>query len=60
MKLGAMLCRDTKDRRVMVESFNKAWSTGEENGKPLQHLCLESPMSSMKRQKDMTLKDATG
>ena len=33
------------------------WSTGEGNGKPLQHSCLENPMNSMKRQKDMTLKD---
>ena len=33
------------------------WSTGEENGKPLQYSCLENPMNSMKRQKDMTLKD---
>ena len=33
------------------------WSTGEGNGKPLQYACLENPMNSMKRQKDMTLKD---
>ena len=33
------------------------WSTGEENGKPLQYACLENPMNSMKRQKDRTLKD---
>ena len=33
------------------------WSTGEGNGKPLQYSCLENPMNSMKRQKDMTLKD---
>ena len=32
-------------------------STGEENGKPPQYSCLEYPMNSMKRQKDMTLKD---
>ena len=32
-------------------------STGEGNGKPLQYSCLENPMNSMKRQKDMTLKD---
>ena len=30
---------------------------GEGNGKPLQYSCLENPMNSMKRQKDMTLKD---
>ena len=33
------------------------WSTGEGNGKPLQYSCLKSPMNSMKRQKDRTLKD---
>ena len=33
------------------------WSTGEENGKPLQHSCLENPMNGMKRQKDRKLKD---
>ena len=29
----------------------------EGNGKPLQYSCLENPMNTMKRQKDMTLKD---
>ena len=28
-----------------------------ENGKPLRYSCLENSMNSMKRQKDMTLKD---
>ena len=28
-----------------------------ENGKPLQYSCLENHMNSMKKQKDMTLKD---
>ena len=41
----------------MEESLNKTWSTGEENGKPLQYSCLENAMNSMKRQKDRTLKD---
>ena len=41
----------------MVESSDKKWSTGEGNGKPLEYYFLESPMNSMKRQKDMTLKD---
>jgi len=31
-------------------------STGEGNSKPLQDSCLESPMNSMKRKKDRTLK----
>ena len=43
--------------QVMVESSDKTWSTGEGNGKPLQYSCLKSPMNSMKRQKDRTLKD---
>ena len=33
------------------------WSTGEGNGKPLQHSCLEDSMNSIKRPKDRTLKD---
>ena len=41
----------------MVESSDKTWTTGEGNGKLLQHSCLENPMKSMKRQKDRTLKD---
>ena len=41
----------------MVESSDKTWSTGEGNGKPLQYSCLENPMNSLNRQKDMTLKD---
>ena len=40
-----------------MESFDKTWSTGEGNIKPLQHSCLENPVKSMKRQKDRTLKD---
>ena len=36
----------------MIETL----STGE-YGKPLQYSCLENAMSSMKRQKDRTLKD---
>ena len=52
-----MPCRATQDGQVMVESSNKMWSTGEGNGKPLQYSCLENAMNSMKRQKDMTLKD---
>ena len=40
-----------------MESSDKTWSTGERNGKPLQYSCFENPMNSMKRQKDMVLKD---
>jgi len=50
-------CRATQDGRVMVESSDQMWSTGEGNGKPLQYSCLENPMNSMKRQKDRTVKD---
>ena len=47
----------TEDRQVMVERFDRMWSTGEGNGKPLQDSSLENPMNSMKRQKVMTLKN---
>ena len=50
MKLWARPCRVTQNRRVMVESSDKMWSTGEGNGKPLQYSFLENPMDSMKRQ----------
>ena len=52
-----MQCRTNQDGQVMVESSDKTRSTGEGNGKPLQYSCLENPVNSMKRQKDMTLKD---
>ena len=38
----------TQDRRVVVERSDRMWSTGEENGKPLQYSCLENPMNSVK------------
>ena len=34
----------------MAERPDRARSTGEGNGKPLQYSCLENPMYSMKRQ----------
>ena len=37
-------------------SVLKTWYTVEGNGRPLQHSCLENPMNSLKRQKEMTLK----
>jgi len=43
-------------KQVMLESSDKTWSTREGNGKPHQYSCLENPMNSKKRQKDMTLK----
>ena len=56
VKLWAMPHRATQDGQVIVETSDETWSTGEGNGKPLQHSCLENPMNSMKRQKDMTVK----
>ena len=50
-------CGATQDGRVMVERSDRAWSTGEGNGKPLQYSCLEKPMNSMKRQNDRILKE---
>ena len=46
----------TEDWQVMVERFDRMWSTGEGNGKPLQYSCLENPMNSMKMQNDRILK----
>ena len=52
-----MPCGATQDGWVMVEMSARMWSTGEENGKPLQFSCLENPMNSMKRRKDRTVKE---
>ena len=40
-----------------MESCEKTWSTGDRNGKSLQYSCLENSMNSIKKQRDMTLKD---
>ena len=52
-----MPCGATQDCRVIVERSDRMWSTGEENGKPLQYACLENPMNSMKRQNGRILKE---
>ena len=52
-----MPCRAIQDKRVMMESSDKTWSTGEGNGKPLQYSCLENLMNSMKKQNDRILKE---
>ena len=52
-----MPCRATQDGWVIVGSSDKTSSTGEGNSKPLLYSSLENPMNSMKKQKDMTLKD---
>ena len=47
----------TQDGQVMVESSDKMWPTGNENGKPLQYSCLENPMKSMKMQNNRILNE---
>ena len=43
------------DGRVMVESSDKTWSTGEGNGKPLQYSCLEIPMNLLLLETELTV-----
>ena len=50
-------CGTTQDGWVMVERSVRMWSTGEGNGKPLQHSCLENTMNSMKRLNDRIPKE---
>ena len=50
-------CGATQDGRVMVERFDRMWSTGEGNSKRLQYSCLEKPMNSMKRHNYRILKE---
>ena len=50
-------CGAAQDGQVRVERSDKMWSTGEENGKPLQYSYLENPMNSMKRQNYRILKE---
>ena len=52
-----MPCGATQDGQVIMERSDRMWTTGEGNGKPLQHSCLENLMNSMKRQKDRTLRN---
>ena len=49
--------RATQDAQVMVEKSDRAWSTGEGSGKPLQYSCLENSMNSRKRQNDKIPKE---
>ena len=42
VELWAMPCRATQDGRVMVESSDRMWSTGEGNGKPLRYFFLRT------------------
>ena len=52
-----MPCGATQDGWVMVERFDRMWSTEEGNGKALQYSFLENPMNSMERQNDRILKE---
>ena len=52
-----MASGDSQEGRVMVERSDRMWSTGEGNGNPLQHSCLENTMNSMKRKNDRILKE---
>ena len=45
-----MPLRATQDGWVIAESSDRMWSTGGQNGKPLQYSCLENPMNSIKRE----------
>ena len=50
-------CGATQDGWVMVDRSVRMQSTGEGNGKPLQHSCLENTMNSMKRLNDRIPKE---
>ena len=52
-----MPCGATRDGRVLVERFDRMWSTGEANDKPLQYSCLENLMNNMRRQNYRILKE---
>ena len=57
MKIWTMLYRSIWDRWVMVESFDKMWSTREGKGKQFRYSFLKNPLNSMKRQKAMMPED---
>ena len=52
-----MPCRATQDKWVIVKNSDETWPTGGGNGNPLQYSCLENPVNSMEKQKDMTPED---
>ena len=49
IKLWAMPLRATQDGWVIAESSDRMWSTGGQNGKPLQYSCLKNRMNGIKR-----------
>ena len=61
MMKNCFLCVMSQVEKVQTlifrSSFDRMWSTGEGNGKPLQYSCLENPMNSMKRQNDRILRE---
>ena len=52
-----MLCRATQDRWVRWKVLTKHGPLEKEMANHFRILALRTPMNSMKRQKDMTLKD---
>ena len=55
LSMSSSYAERLKGMSLLIRAW-KTWSTGGGNGKPLQYSCLENTMSSMKRQKDITLK----
>ena len=51
-----MLCRATQNRRVMVENFDKMWSTGKGNGNTSIFLPWQ-PHEQYEKEKIMTMKN---
>ena len=50
-------CRATQDGQVVLKCSDRRGFTGVRNESPHWYSCLENPMDSMKRQKDMSLED---
>ena len=46
-----MPCRATQDRQVIVKNPDNTWSTGGENGNPLQYSCHENPQEQYEKAK---------
>ena len=59
VQLSEAMSRAMQDGQVIVECSEQTRPTAGRNGKPLQYFCYKNPMNSVRRQKDMTLKDKT-
>nr|QLB38581.1 aryl hydrocarbon receptor nuclear translocator-like 2 [Ovis aries] len=61
VEMSAFSCSSSQHHHSLFPTDEKncdeTWSTGGGNGNPLQYSCLENPMNSMERQKDMTPED---